>query len=140
MNNKKGYNLKTGKFIKCGTCGIKKYKSPSHLSKNTQYCSKSCSSTATKNGKFSKGIKRLSDDKHPHWKGDSAGKISIHNWIERKYGTPKICQHCFRKDKKKYEWANRGHTYKRFNREDWLRLCTSCHRQFDLGKIIIKLK
>lgn len=65
------------------------------------------------------------------WKGDFAGYSAMHYWVNREKGKPKKCEHCGRTDKKKYEWANKNHTYKR-NKDDYVRLCTSCHRKYDL--------
>ncbi len=70
-------------------------------------------------------------DKNGTWKGEKAGYHAIHLWVNKYYGSPSVCDHCFTKTAKKYEWANKNHTYKRL-REDWLRLCTSCHRLFDI--------
>jgi hypothetical protein len=46
-------------------------------------------------------------------------------------GKPSKCEHCEREDKKKYEWANIDHKYAR-KIEDYIRLCTSCHRLYDI--------
>ena len=56
---------------------------------------------------------------------------AIHRRIETLYGKPKYCEICKRSDKKKYEWANKDHKYS-MNIEDWMRLCTSCHRKYDI--------
>lgn len=65
-----------------------------------------------------------------NWKGDSVGYSALHSWIRKNKGTPKKCEHCGRTDKKKYEWANISGEYKR-DLNDWIRLCTKCHREFD---------
>jgi hypothetical protein len=62
-------------------------------------------------------------------------KNSIHKWLDRKFGKPKFCEHCERNDRKKYEWANiKNHKYRKI-RKDFIRLCTSCHRKYDLTKV-----
>ena len=71
------------------------------------------------------------NEMHPNWKGDAAKVSAKHNWMVRKYGKPKYCEICKRTDKKQYDWSNKYHTYKR-NREDWQRLCCSCHRDYDI--------
>ena len=68
--------------------------------------------------------------KHANWKGEGASYSSKHIWITKELGKPNYCEHCERTDKKKYEWANKDHKYRRKN-EDYLRLCTSCHRNYD---------
>ena len=83
-----------------------------------------------------------------NWKGNNVGYMALHTWIRKKLGLANNCQnpncHYPRKDRrgylmekpKKFEWANVDHQYQR-KAEDFISLCTSCHRMFDLG--IIKL-
>jgi hypothetical protein len=68
------------------------------------------------------------------WKGDNVGYDALHDWVVRQLGKPNKCENC--KKKRRCTWANIGHTYKR-NLEDWIRLCYSCHKLYDLGKIEI---
>ena len=56
---------------------------------------------------------------------------STHQWVYKKLGSPKICTHCKRTDAKKYEWANISQLYL-LDTDDWVRLCTSCHRKMDI--------
>jgi hypothetical protein len=65
-----------------------------------------------------------------NWKGDDVGYTALHDWVRRKLGSPKFCEHCKRSDRKKYEWANNDHKYRR-NVKDYMRLCTACHRKYD---------
>lgn len=93
-----------------------------------------------------KGKKVLSTqgDKHPFWKGNNAGYRSIHEWLRRHFGKPIKCENlnCIypRKDNKgrlmrqptRYKWAKKeGREYTR-DRNDYLQLCPSCHRKYDL--------
>lgn len=71
--------------------------------------------------------------KNPNWKGNKIKYPAVHGWLYRNYGQPKICEHCESTNKKMYHWANISNTYKR-DRRDWLRLCVSCHKRFDLDK------
>ena len=64
------------------------------------------------------------------WLGDSAGYSAIHKWVAKEFGCPSKCEQCGKTDKKKYEWCSLDGEYSR-NREDWARMCTSCHRQYD---------
>lgn len=85
--------------------------------------------------------KKISDalprgENHPMWKGDDVSYGGLHNWVYRKLGQPSHCMICTSKDEKFYEWANVSHEYKR-HVEDWIRLCVSCHRNYDLGKLTI---
>lgn len=77
---------------------------------------------------------------HCGWKGDGVGYWGIHKWIMRNFGNPSICENC-KKDNltgRQIHWANISHKYKR-DIKDWKRLCQSCHRLYDNGKIIINL-
>lgn len=76
---------------------------------------------------------RYQEDHH-NWKGDEAGYVAIHNEIRRIKGTPSICEFCKTKAAKKYEWANIDHLYTR-NPDDYIRLCTKCHRNYDMGNL-----
>ena len=69
-------------------------------------------------------------EKHPFWKGDKAGLLAKHSYIERYKGKPRFCEFCKRTDKKRYNWANIDHSYSR-DLTDYIRLCTSCHSKFD---------
>ena len=74
--------------------------------------------------------KRVGANSHK-WKGDFAGYAAMHYWIKRIKGKPKKCEKCGSTEKKKYEWANVDHKYRR-KIEDYFRACTSCHRKFDI--------
>ena len=75
-----------------------------------------------------------SEEKHVNWAGDKVSYSAIHAWIRKKLGTPQKCEHCGSTSKKKYEWANISGKYLR-NLNDWIRLCTSCHRHYDKNKL-----
>src|SRR5438128_11421542 len=72
--------------------------------------------------------------KNPKWKGDKVGYFGLHLWVNRKLGRPSLCESCKTKKAKKFEWANKSGEYKR-DLEDWLRLCTSCHRKYDYSRV-----
>jgi len=52
-------------------------------------------------------------------------------WIVREKGRPKKCEPCGTTKKRKYEWANVDHKYRR-DLNDYIRMCTSCHRKYDI--------
>ena len=60
----------------------------------------------------------------------SSTYVAIHQWIVREKGRPNKCEHCGTEDAKRLEWANIDHKYKR-NTDDYIRLCTKCHREYD---------
>lgn len=70
---------------------------------------------------------------HPMWKGEKVGYTGLHSWVRKELGSPNKCEYCGKDGLvgKKIHWANKNHTYKR-NLEDWLRLCSSCHKEYDL--------
>ena len=76
---------------------------------------------------------QIRNEKNPKWKGDKVGYFGLHTWVIRKLGKPETCEHCGKTGLKgnKIHWANKEHTYKR-NLTDWLRLCASCHKLYDL--------
>lgn len=69
-------------------------------------------------------------EKHWNWVGDKVSYSSLHAWVRKHKGTPQSCEFCKTTGHRKYEWANKDHKYKR-NLDDWIRLCTSCHRKYD---------
>jgi hypothetical protein len=70
-------------------------------------------------------------DRAYQWKGDAASYFAKHIWIKKFYGSPNYCEHCKQTDKKKYEWCSKDHKYSR-KIEEYMRLCTSCHRKYDI--------
>lgn len=79
-------------------------------------------------------------EQSPHWKGDAAGKVNMHRWVEKWKGKPKKCELCGTKDPTKtYDWANVDHSYKRVL-EDYTRMCRSCHRKYDIKNNNYKAK
>ena len=70
------------------------------------------------------------NEQHFLWKGENASYSAKHYWISRKLGKPRECTNCGTKNAKKFEWANLDGEYKR-NLDDYMRLCTSCHRLMD---------
>ena len=76
------------------------------------------------------------DNKHWRWKGDKVQYGALHTWVRRRLGKPNYCAYCESTTAKKYEWCNISKTYRR-ELSDWVRLCTSCHRLYDYGKITL---
>ena len=92
-------------------------------------------------------------EKAPWYKGINASYSVKHQWIRRYYGKatkcenelctyPKINQKQRGKRRiliapKRYEWANLSGNYKR-DITDYIQLCPSCHRKWDLGLFEVK--
>lgn len=87
------------------------------------------------NTAWNKGMKTEfnKNEKHPAWKGENVSKVGLHAWVKRNKGTPNLCEVCGTITAKKFEWANIDHTYRRVL-EDYKRMCTSCHRNYDIEK------
>jgi len=64
------------------------------------------------------------------YKGDKVGNRVLHNWVARKLGKPSLCWHCGTTTAKRFEWSNISRTYKR-DLNDYQRLCTRCHMDYD---------
>lgn len=147
---------KVGFMVKCKLCEKEFYTTPLKISKGRgKYCSMSCRSkiaiykslavrrknTPEDNKRISEFMrKRFKDEtKHPRWKGDDVGYFGLHDWIEKHYGRPKECEVCGLNDpKRKYHWANLTN-YKR-DRNDFKRMCVSCHRKYDYRRKNKKLE
>lgn len=93
------------------------------------YCSKKC---------YEINRTYLSGNSNPLWKGSDVGYYALHSWVRRVKGSPQKCSKCG-KTGGKIEWANIDHRYDR-NPDDYISLCTSCHREYDFKEIFLKVK
>lgn len=73
-----------------------------------------------------------------HWLGDNISYGGLHDWIRKEKGSPLACENCPKigGNSRNYHWANISGKYLR-DVNDFIRLCVSCHKLFDLGKIEI---
>jgi len=71
----------------------------------------------------------LSNEKSHLWK-ENVGYRAIHLWVIKNKGKANKCSHCGA-NTGKIEWANIDHKYRR-NLDDYIQLCTSCHRDYDI--------
>lgn len=97
---------------------------------NKTYCSKVCYD----NNRRGKPRLNYRDDKHPNWVGERVSYQALHTWVRARLGKPNECTRCGDTTAKQFEWANLSHEYKR-DLSDWVRLCQSCHRLYDNGKV-----
>lgn len=69
----------------------------------------------------------------PRWKGSLANKYSMHQYLYANYGKPTYCTNddCSHKCKI-YEWCLKTGREYSHNPRDYLWLCRSCHRNYDL--------
>lgn len=87
-------------------------------------------------GKSNLNPHKMIAQENPKWKGDSVGYFGLHNWVRYHKGKPQFCERCGSANEgiRKYHWANISHKYLR-DLNDWIRLCVSCHKKYDAGKI-----
>src|SRR3990167_11203360 len=75
----------------------------------------------------------LKGEKNYQWQGEKVNYRNLHRWVTKWKGKPNKCENCGTETAKKFEWANVDRKYRRVL-EDYIRMCTSCHRQYDYGK------
>ena len=68
-------------------------------------------------------------ENHHGWKGKSAKYSAIHKWASTHFNKSDKCFNC-EGNEPRTEWANISLAYSRL-RNDWIELCSSCHRFFD---------
>lgn len=72
--------------------------------------------------------------KNASWKGDEVRYQALHMRVAAQRGRPKKCQRCGTTDPMKtYDWANLTGRYD--DPEDYERMCRSCHRRYDYGRL-----
>ncbi len=78
-------------------------------------------------------IKKLSEKNSIHWKGDKVGYAGLHIWIKKQFGKASKCVVCDSRESRTYNWANISGEHRR-DMSDYIQLCVSCHRKYDLGR------
>jgi hypothetical protein len=128
----------------CEVCGNK------ITGEGARFCSRSCkgkffyivSGINNKDKKFSavhkekigmanKISSKLYREAHGLWKGMLANIKTKHRYVKNHKGKPSKCEHCGTTTASNYDWANVDHKYSR-KLSDYIRLCRSCHRQYDI--------
>ncbi len=101
-----------------------------HLSKKT----KDAISKAfwDRGGQSEKWKQKVLGQNNPCWKGQNASCITIHRLARKMYKLDK-CEFCGKKNCMLHI-ANKSGKYKRLDSNDWLTLCVSCHKIYDLKK------
>lgn len=66
--------------------------------------------------------------KNGMWKGDIVTYQALHSWVNRNKQKIGICTIC--NEYKKTQFANIDHKYER-NLDDFMEVCTECHRLYD---------
>ena len=125
------YQPKPGKYLYSRFCS----RSCANKGKQTRLGMKNSEIHRKRISESNKGRIGYSDNKNPNWKGDQAGYVALHSWVNRKLGKPQICTFCGKTDAKNYQWANISGEYKR-DVNDFIRLCVSCHAIMDGRRVI----
>ena len=130
-----GHGIKTGRWVECSICKKQIWRKGYLIKKYTLFfCSKNCLGIVN-----AKRIQEKYENKTRHWlvgennhewKGNNVKYNALHDWVRRKLGTPRKCEHCGTISANKYEWANMSKKYKR-DINDWKRLCSKCHTIYD---------
>lgn len=92
-----------------------------------------------------KGKKRFTikyGEDNPMWRGDDASYYAKHLFLKQNFGKADLCENrennvlsfkCTNKSNN-YQWCKKTESdYTRF-REDYYKLCVSCHRKYDFNK------
>ena len=78
-----------------------------------------------------RSIPSLRAENHPFWKGSKASYSAIHKWLNVHHPRQGFCERCGSSaSRTEYAFIRHGDDYTR-DRQDYLELCTSCHKWFD---------
>lgn len=105
----------------CKTCGKEYVTYPSWIKLNRVHCSWNCRDQFGENNNT--------------WAGDDLSYKGIHRWLKRIYGKADLCENtdCTH-ESKTFDWALlKGCEYQR-KRENFWKLCRSCHKKYDYIK------
>lgn len=137
MNLLNGYWRNVVKLLrkkrnKCSKCDNKiDYKNTTGICRNCKSCI-DCGCHVSSNSKKGRCKSCLNNNlfgsNNPNWKKSGLCYGSIHKWIWKTYGKADRCENkkCNYKNPHHYEWDNISGKYLKI-REDWRRLCVSCH-------------
>ena len=116
--------------VNCRSCAVKKI-----MKNRDPLINKKIRDTLIKKGCRPPITHRKGAD-NPAWKGKDVLYGSLHDWVYLNFGAPSSCDHCGKDNLfgRYIDWASINHVYTR-KKKDWKRLCKSCHKLYDLGKI-----
>lgn len=83
----------------------------------------------------------LNRNPYSEFKGTTSQYKYLHVLVAKTFGKPELCIDCGTTEAKRYDWANTGNNYGYpyvVKREDWVRLCRSCHQKRDAHLFIGK--
>ena len=74
----------------------------------------------------------LKGENAPSWK-PVVGKTQVHRWLDANFGKQRVCENKECKGKGNwFDWALKKNCKYERRKENFLRLCRSCHRRYDL--------
>lgn len=81
---------------------------------------------------------KITGVRNANWKGDEVSYRNLHRWVVRQLGQPGDCANCDKTKLTRHQihWANISHEYRR-EVDDWVRLCTKCHKAYDMNKLTL---
>ena len=88
---------------------------------------------------ISKGMLKTTDHMKDKKECNDTLYQNVHLWMRKTYGQPQLCEKCGRTKPPRgkglvydyFQWCNKDGKYLK-DRKKWLRLCTICHRNYDL--------
>lgn len=131
-----------------------------------KFCSRPCKKLWQKgrpmknSGQFQKGnqvpdwvrrknIAATTGERNHFWKGDKASYFAIHMWLKTHFGKAENCEYEFcryprtnsagrtLKKPKSFEYALRKGFRHSHKRENYIQLCSSCHKYYDNGSLML---
>lgn len=76
--------------------------------------------------------KALREENSPEWKGKNASYLAMHNWLNKYFGKPSFCENPFCEGRSKnFEWCLKKEKEHDHDKNNYIRLCRSCHRKYD---------
>jgi hypothetical protein len=121
-----------------------------HPSRPAKYCSSRCYGDSKKGMKINEKqraalaagreygatIPKAKGAAHFAWKED-ASYGAVHHWMYREHGKADLCENdACPGESERYQWAKKRGALYRKRRENFLKLCQSCHKRYDLGQEI----
>lgn len=83
----------------------------------------------------------MSRNPYSKFNGTTSQYKYLHVKVAKAFGKPKLCEDCKTTTAKRYDWANTGDNYGYpyvVLRENWRRLCRSCHQKLDADMFVGK--
>lgn len=129
----------------CEVCSTAIVKRPSHSQaiwdSQVRFCSRSCyhvwrrEHIAEIAAKATAARTAPTNEGHYAWKGDEAGYMAFHLWINKHYPKTGRCDLC-RGEHRRTHRAMRDPAILSRDPLDWLELCPSCHKTYDNRRTI----